>query len=249
MEGGISMIKRTLIAFTCLLASAGASADFVGLYAGAGYWGQDFGGNVISGVSAVNDLGVSGSDGNYLYVALEHPIPPVPNIRVARTMIKDTGTGMLSTNFTYQGQNFTTGQTVSSDIDLTNTDVTLYYEIIDTGVDLDLGITGRFVRGEVAVDSAQHGVSAALPMAYAHARVPMPFNTYADGNLNFVSYSGNQVSDVGVAVGWQTKSTLLPEIGVEAGYRRVSINVSQSDADVNVDMAIKGAFVNLTVHF
>lgn len=244
------MIRKLMFAMVGVLVSATASADYIGLYAGLGYWGQDFGGDVISKVSAANELGVGGSGGSYIYVAFEHPIPLLPNIRIARTAIDDTGSGTLTSNFTYEGQTFTSGQHVTSEINLTNTDVTLYYEVIDVGMDLDLGITGRFEKGEVAVNSARRGVSVGLPMGYARARFNLPFTgTYLDGNVNFISWSGNQVADYALAVGWQTHTTVLPDVGVELGYRRFSVDVSQSDADVNVDMAVKGVFLNLTTHF
>lgn len=244
------MIKRILVAIAFTVTSAAAQADFLGLYAGVGYWHQTFGGHVIDNVSLAGDLGISKTNGNYLYVAFEHPIPLIPNIKVARTAIDETSTGTVKNSFTYQGQTFNSGQQVDSEINLTSTDLTLYYEIIDTGIDFDLGLTGRFVKGVVAVDNANHGVKVGLPMAYARLRVPLPLtHTYVDTNINYVSWSGNKVADYALAVGWQTRQFLFPEFGVELGWRRFSIDVSQSDADVKVDAAVKGVFLNLTGHF
>lgn len=244
------MIKRILVALAITATSAAAHADFLGLYAGVGYWHQTFGGHVIDHVSIDNELGVNHNNGNYIYVELEHPIPVIPDIRISRTAIDDTGNGMLNTSFNYQGKTFTTGQRVHSEIDLTSTDLTLFYQIIDTGVHLDLGLTGRFVNGMVAVDNANHGVKIGLPMIYAHARIPLPFtHTYADGTVNYMSWRGDQVSDYAIGVGWQTREFLFPEFGVELGWRRFAINASQANADVNVDAAVKGMYVNLTAHF
>lgn len=243
------MFRRLLVACVLLMVSAAANADFLGVYAGVGYWRQSLSGDVISNVS-IGELGATRSNGNYLYVAFEHPIPFIPNFKLARTSIDETGVGTLNTSFTYQGQTFTSGQAVGSRIDLTNTDLTAYYEIIDTGINLDLGLTGRFVNGEVAVDNASHKLKISLPMVYGHVRVPLPFtHTYADGNVNYASWSGNRVVDYAIAVGWQTRHFILPEFGVELGWRRFSIDVNENDADVKADAVIKGVFLNLTGHF
>lgn len=84
--------------------------DFLGLYLGVGYWGSEFSGDVVDGVSVGNELSVDEDTGLHIYAALEHPIPVIPNTRVARTGIEDSGTGTLSSNFTFEGQNFTAGQ-------------------------------------------------------------------------------------------------------------------------------------------
>lgn len=244
------MIKKILVAVAVAVASAAAHADFIGLYAGVGYWHQTFGGSVIDNVSVNNDLGIRTNNGSYIYAAFEHPIPFIPDIRIARTAIDDTGAGTLTTGFTYQGQTFTINQQVTSEIDLTSTDLTLYYQIVDTGIDFDLGLTGRFVKGVVTVNNANRGVKIGLPMAYAHIRIPLPLtHTYADTRLNYVSYGGNKIADYSLAVGWQTRAFLFPEFGVELGWRRFSINANKGDANVNVNAAVKGAFLNLTAHF
>ena len=243
-------MTRILVAFAFLVTSAAANADFIGLYAGVGYWHQKFTGNVIDNVSINDELGVHSSNGNYIYLAFEHPIPLLPNVRVARTSIDTSGSGTVNQTFTYQGQTFTSAQQVNSQIDLTSTDLTLYYEIIDTGIDFDLGVTGRFVKGKIAVNDANQSVKIGLPMGYAHLRIPLPLtHTYATGTVNYISWSGNKVSDYSLGVGWQTREFLFPEFGVELGWRRFAINATQGDANVNVDAAVKGFYLNVTGHF
>ena len=244
------MITRIFVAVLCLAASATASADFVGIYAGAGYWNQDFSGNAIDKVDVKNELGLDTASGNTFYVAIEHPVPVLPNVRVERTSISDSGSGTVHGTFTYEGQVYTANQQVNSEIDLSHTDLTLYYEIIDTGMDFDLGLTGRFVKGNVRVDTANQDVDVVLPMLYGHVKVGLPFTgTYFNGNANLVSYKGNSVTDFSLGVGWETDSFIFPEFGVEGGYRRYAIDVSQNDANVQVDAAVKGVYLNLTAHF
>ncbi|MCB1646277.1 MAG: TIGR04219 family outer membrane beta-barrel protein, partial [Pseudomonadales bacterium] len=146
------MKKHAAAGLLLMAAVPSAYADFIGIYAGAGYWNADFSGNVIDGVSVDSDLNIDSDAGNYIYAAFEHPIPFVPNIRLARTGISDTGTGTLNSSFVFNGTTFTVDQTVRTEIDLTHTDLTLYYELIDTGMDVDLGLTARYLQGEVSVD-------------------------------------------------------------------------------------------------
>jgi len=243
------MINRFLFAVAVLAASCTASADVAGVYFGAGSWYQGFGGNVIADVS-LDDLQVAGESGSHLYVALEHPVPLIPNIRVAWTEIKDSGTGTLQSSFVYAGQTFNTSQVVDTRIDLTHTDVTLYYEIIDVGMDLDLGLTARLVSGDITMDTATEAVDVVVPMAYGHIKVGLPFTgVFVNGEINAMSYSGITVSDYAVALGWETKTAFLPKVGVEGGYRRFGVDASAAEVDVAVDMAVDGFFVNLTAHF
>ena len=70
-------LQKTLIASAILAASGTASADFIGIYAGAERWNYDLDGYVNSGDQNVDlnqDLGFKDSDDNTYYVAFEHPI-------------------------------------------------------------------------------------------------------------------------------------------------------------------------------
>ena len=241
---------RTLALAGALLTANAAQADFLGVYVGAGYWNAGFDGDVIADVDLDNELSIDGDSGNSLYVRFEHPIPMLPNIRLARTDIEDSGTGTLSTNFVFNGQTFTPAQTVATSMDLTHTDLTLYYEVIDIGFDLDFGVTARHLDGKVSVGSAEEDVSGVLPMLYAHGKFGLPFTgMYLGAEGNVISYSGNRVLDYALKVGWETENFILPEFGIEAGYRRFGVDGDASDIDVGVDVAVDGVFVNLTGHF
>lgn len=227
-----------------------ANADFLGLHLGVGYWGSEFAGDVVDGVSVGNELSVDKDTGLHIYAALEHPIPLIPNIRLARTGIEDSGTGTLSSNFTFEGQNFTSGQQVATTIDLTHTDLTLYYEIIDIGFDFDIGVTARSLEGQVQMDTTREDVDEIIPLVYLRAKIGLPFTgTYFTGNANALAFGDSEISDIAVAIGWETENFILPEFGIEGGLRRFTIDVREQDARVNVDMEVDGIFVNLTAHF
>ena len=241
---------RLVLLVALLLGGACARADFLGVYAGAGYWNASFSGDVIAGVSVEDELNIDRSNSRYVYIAFEHPIPLVPNIKLAHTTLKDSGVGTLAQGITFNGEVFTASQAISSEINLTHTDVTLYYELLDIGMDFDVGITGRYFQGDVAVNSSREGLNVLVPMLYGHAKFGLPLTgAYFSGDINYANYSGNQIADYVIALGWETESFILPEIGIEAGYRSFSIDAGADDLDVNVDTQVDGVFINLKAHF
>ena len=87
-------------------------------------------------------------------------------------------------------------------------------------------------------------------MLYAHGKFGLPFSgMYLGAEANAISYSGNRVLDYALKVGWETENFILPEFGIEAGYRRFGIEGDEGDIDVGVDVAVDGFFINLTGHF
>lgn len=227
-----------------------AQADFFGVDVGAGYWHANFGGTVIADVTLADELHLDTSNSTFVFVAFEHPVPLVPNIKLAHTRLKDSGAGRLARDFTFNGQAFTTNQAVSSTIDLSHTDATLYYEIIDIGMDLDVGLTGRFFQGEMLVNTTLEDIDAFLPMIYGRARLGMPFTgSWISGDINYTGFGGNSVADYRVSLGWETENFLLPELGVEGGYRSFSIDAQADNLDIKADTKIDGWFFNLTGHF
>jgi outer membrane protein len=244
------MIMRLMLLVALLLVGTSARADFLGVYTGVGYWNANFSGDVIAGVSVEDELNIEGGNSSYAYIAFEHPIPLIPNIKLAHTTLKDSGVGALAQSFTFNGEVFSAGQAVASEIDLTHTDVTLYYELLDIGMDLDIGITGRYFQGEVAVNSTRENLNALIPMLYGHAKFGLPLTgAYFGGDINYANFSGHQIADYAIAVGWETENFILPEIGIEAGYRSFSVDAGVDDLDVAVDTQVDGIFLNLTGHF
>ncbi len=243
-----TVVKVVLL--TLMLASASARADFLGVYVGAGYWNQGMSGDAIGDVSIQDELRFSDSSGLQAYVRFEHPVPLLPNVRVARSEIEDSSVGLLTGPVSFQGVTFTSGQTVNTSIDMTHTDVTLYYELVDIGIDLDVGITGRIMDGQLAMGGAIEQTNTVLPLVYVAGKVGLPFSgLYVAGDVNGLGFGNAKIADFAVKLGWETDSFFLPEFGVELGYRRFVIDASASDIDFVVDMDVDGLFLNLTGHF
>jgi outer membrane protein len=134
---------------------------------------------------------------------------------------------------------------VRSTMDLTHTDATLYYEILDNWVTLDVGITGRAFDNGVEITDVATGVTGKLdidyviPLIYAQARFDLPFSGLSLGvEANGVSYDDDTLYDVKVNLGYEFAFGL----GIEAGYRAFDLDYDDNDqyADVTIDGAYAG---------
>ena len=243
-------MNRLIAGVVVLLGSSFAQADFLGVYLGGGVWNSGYSGNIIDGVSLQSELGVNGDSSTQFYIAFEHPVPLLPNIKVARADIRDDGVATITAPVDFEGTLFPAGSTLSTTLDLSHTDVTLYYEIIDIGMDFDVGITARIMDGEATLDTESVEIEGVVPLLYLRAKVGLPFTgTYFGAQANVVSYSGNSLTDLSAVVGWEIENFILPEFGVEVGYRRWSLKLDENDVDLDTDMDLDGIFFNLTAHF
>ncbi|MFQ3199354.1 MAG: outer membrane protein [Zhongshania sp.] len=243
-------MQQRLLVLAILAASASVAtqADIVGATAGAYIWKQSWDGDVKAGsqsASMSDDLDYDDETGKSFYVALEHPVPLLPNIRLQRSDLEITETGKLSKDFRFDGKNYEEGDTVNSTTDLTHTDATLYYEILDNWVNIDVGLTVRMFDGEVSIrDASDEGsieINAPVPMAYVNARLELPLTGfYASGLGNVIAFGDNKITDMTLAVGYE-----LGILGLEIGYRNFDVQLKDDNEEANV--TVDGYFIGLVL--
>lgn len=232
---------------TAALAAPVVHADIVGLGANVSYWDSDLSGDVRNGGDAVdvdNDLDLSSDSNANLSAYIEHPVPLLPNVRLNYTKIEQDGRGEVS----LAGFDGVQGE-VDSSLELTQLDLTLYYEVLDNWVNLDLGITARDLDGELTVQEvlgtavSQTEVDAVIPMGYLAARFDLPFTGVSvGGEANVISFDGDSVYDYN-AYG-QFEVALLQ---LRAGYRQIAIDYEDGDDELDIDLG--GPFVSAGVRF
>lgn len=230
-----------------VLAAPLAHADVIGLGANVSYWDSDLSGDVRNGgdvVDVENDLDLSSDSNANLNAYIEHPIPLLPNVRLNYTRIEQSGRGDVSV----AGFDGLQGE-VDSDLDLKQLDLTLYYEVLDNWVNLDLGLTARDLDGELTVQEAfgtavsRTEVDAVIPMGYLAARFDLPFTGVSvGGEANAISFDGDSVYDYN-AYG-QFEIALLQ---LRAGYRQIAIDYEDGDDELDIDLG--GPFVSAGVRF
>lgn len=232
------------------LAAPLADADVLGVGANVSYWDSDFSGEVVNKDSAVDiekDLNLD-SDSNANFTAFfEHPIPVLPNVRLNYTSISQSGRGEIGLE---QFDGILPGAPVRSDLDIDQLDVTLYYEVLDNWVNLDLGLTARNFDGELVLrdvndiaNVSKTSVDAVVPMGYLAARFDLPLTGVSVGaEGNFISYSGDSLHDFN-AYG-QYEFAMLQ---LRAGYRQMAIDYEDDDDKLDVEMS--GPFASVGVAF
>lgn len=222
------MLFRFYSLLIFLLCAAHVQADAVGGKIGINVWAHEFDGN---GQNSGNSIDFDstfdiGDESDYqVFAALEHPIPLIPNILVQHTQLKVSGSGDIGSEL-FDGV-VLTGD-VDMDLDFTHTDMTAYYEILDNWVNLDLGLSVRFldVRAKLLDESGQSGeikIDDPIPMGYAALRLDLPFTGwYVQADGNYVGWDGDDYSDLRASVGWE----IALGLGLELGYRSMNIEYS-----------------------
>jgi outer membrane protein len=224
-----------------------------GIYAGAGTWQQQFGGDVRSGISNVDvedDLAIDDDSNIILYFALEHGFPVLPNIRAQHFNIDVAGDNVLSRTIDFNGQVFTISDAVATNVNLTQSDAVLYYELLDNVVSLDVGLAISLVEGEIEVSNASERAQAdfdeVIPMAYARVRADLPLTgLWVGAQAQGMSYSGNSLMEFDAQLGWESELGL----GFEMGYRTMQLELEDFDRVASAQIDINGPYASLNYHF
>jgi len=231
-----------------------AHADMLGIYVGAQGWQNQVDGGFSQDRNLVDFNFADKTSGNF-YLKVEHPVPLIPNARVRLGKLEGTGQTNLTSNFSFEGKDFSANSTVDTTIDLTNNDATLYWELLDNDIiAFDFGLTAKNLSGELMVDDgngklAQEDISVWLPMGYAAVKVRVPFaGVYVYGDANYVSYDGSNVHDYEVGVGYDVVDNIAVDVAITVGYREIAIELDDVD-DISADVNFSGFFAGIEVHF
>jgi outer membrane protein len=245
-------------AFSCIgltvwLGASLAHADTVGVDVSADYWQYD-------GVADVAQTGKTKSEFRFdqqqqlsLAVSLEHPVPVLPNVRLRYTALQGNNTRSVGV-LEFGGHTYL-AKDVNLDVDLTSTDLVLYYEVLDNLVSVDVGLAAKWVQGKVVAQEQsglqKHEVSLndVLPMVYLSAGGKLPLTGLSvKAEVAGVSYQGNRLTDAQAEIQYNFMDNAAVDAGLKLGYRQMSAtleNVENTDADLD----FKGPYLGLALHF
>ena len=251
-------MKKGLIAAAlgCALFSVSSQADTIaGVYVGAQVWQTDTQGGFADSNNTA-DFNFDDETNTALYIAFEHPVPFLPNVKVNQTTLDNSGTTTLDSTFTFDGELFSESTTVNTDIELDATDFILYYELFDNDlVSFDLGVNAKYIDGALfVVDTASDTSGSAefsgiVPMAYSKVQLGLPFtglSAYFEGS--YLSFDDHELSDYQAAVQYSFIESLAVDMTLQVGYRNVTVDIEDLD-DVYADMEFDGVFAGLELHF
>ncbi|NKC01153.1 MAG: TIGR04219 family outer membrane beta-barrel protein [Pseudomonadales bacterium] len=236
------------------ISSLPASADTLfGVYAGAGSWQQEYGGDIRSTIASVDvedDLGIDDESNNVLYFAFEHGVPLLPNVRAQFMRMDVDGQNVLSRSIDFNGQTFALSDNVATAVELDQTDALFYYQVLDSAVSLDLGLSVSMLEGQIDIQSSTEGASAdfdeVIPMLYAGMRADLPLaGFWVKAEAQGVSFEGNSLMEYTALVGYESPIGL----GIEAGYRSVQLELEDFEDVQNAQIDINGPYAALNFHF
>ena len=245
-------MKKTSVALAASLFafSSVSYADIIGATLEATYWQAAYSGTAVSGNTELDfedDLGFDDSGFMELAVAVEHPVPVLPNVKIRHINMDETEQGSVPT-ISFGGVSLDSD--VETNLDLTHTDLVLYYEILDNYVMVDVGLNIRMFDGRLLIEdqstneTSDTKIDEIIPMAYAAADVELPFTGLSVGaELSAISYSDNSLMDGKVRLRQGFGLAFL-----ELGYRQMSIEVEDVD-EIDVDADISGGYLSVGLDF
>ena len=249
--------KALLLSLSGVLLSGAAQADtLLGVYLGADGWQSAVTGSFANS-EQLQRFNFNDKTQTSYYVALEHPLPLLPNIRLQHNALEAQGNTTLNANFSFAGDSFAASSTLRNGVDLTNTDYILYYEIVDNDLlSLDLGLNAKYIKGSVAVaDTANSGAvgvqraSQLMPMLYSAAMIGLPLtglDIFAQGSV--ISYDGSHVYDAQAGLAYAVLDNLAIDLRVKVGYRAVELQLDDID-DLYANIDFTGVFAGVELHF
>ena len=250
-------MKRVLLATTIATGlttlPTTASADFIGVTVGGYSWQQEYSGSVQSGLTSIDledQLALDDDNGNVVYVAFEHPIPGIPNVRLQHTEMEISETSTLTTNIDFNGTSYTATTTLDTQSDFSHTDLTGYYEILDNWISVDIGLTMRYVDGDIQLtdvatsSTSSESFEAVLPMLYVATKFELPLTGfYLAAEANGTSIGDADLIDYRVSAGYESSLGFGAELGIR------SFDLDYEDGSERADFEVEGAYVGVFYHF
>ena len=244
-------MKKTLALL--MMAGTFSMADMIaGGEINLGYYSHAPSGNLAykgTSIDLEDDLQFGNEADFFAKAYIEHPIPVLPNIRVAYADFSHAGDGKINNTFTFGNKSFAQGLNVDSTFDLKMYDLTLYYELLDNWVSLDAGVNVKYIDGSVSVKSGSLSEATdfqvPIPMVYMKARFDVPttdLTFQVEGD--YIGYSGNTLYEVEAGV----RYTFLLGLGVEVGYKAMKIKIDDVD-DFTMNTDFSGAYGKLVWDF
>jgi len=265
------MIKKLTLA--ALITSSTLYADTIGGEVSLGIYSHSPSGSASytlpyttlnSSVDLENDFGWSNDQDIMLKAYFELPLPFMPNIKLAYSNLNQDGTGSV-TDFSW-GIISGSGD-IETDLALQAYDVTAYYELLDNVVELDAGLTMRYLNGDITVtptvgfdfttpigsiSSPTIGVPYPtdidmwIPMLYGKARFNVPnMDISLQLEANAISYEDTTFYDYELSA----RYTFSMGLGLEAGYKSIHLDSEDLADGLVVDIDFSGPYASIVWDF
>ena len=238
------MLHLKKLSLFTLLTLSQLHADMIGGEVSLGFFNHDPSGNASyrsSDASLEDTFGFTEEQDIFLKAYLEHPFPLLPNVKLGYTTLSHDGSNSVD-GFSWGDITDYVGE-IDSSLSLDMTDVTLYYEVLDNWIEVDAGLTLRYLSGDMGVstnigsDSADFSIWA--PLLYGKARFNVPVTDLSfQLEANAISYWDMTAYDYELSA----RYTLVMGIGLEAGYKSFHIDSDDLVDGFHADMDFSGPY-------
>jgi hypothetical protein len=165
-----------------------------------------------------------------------------------------SGTGTLTSSFSFNGQDYAVGDRVKGDIDINLYDIGLAWYLVnmdDLPVRLQVGpeIGAKIADADLKVESKTTGITekvsgiGGLPTIGGRARVGLADWVDLVARAGYGWYNDNSLLDLE----GQVEFSPLPMVGIFGGYRYFDLDIDQSDIVLNT--TFKGPFGGAFLRF
>jgi len=226
----------TTVALAAILPQTASALPLLDFYAGAYYWDQAVSGDVNTDIDLEDTLGLSAGGQNVTYLAFEHPIPVIPNVKLKKSNLSTDGSATVPSNLDLGFDTVLAGS-IDSKFDLSHTDYTFYW-----GLPLPL-VT--FTSNDKSTD-----LDFIVPMGYLKAGVYIPLTGISfAGDLNVISVGSTSMTDYDLNVTYVLPLIPLLDVGITAGYRSFDLDLDEDDfGDLSAEATIDGPYIGLSLH-
>lgn len=211
-------------------------ADVIGVKGDLSYWAYDGQANMAA-QTAASDQDFERKGAAQLSLAIEHPVPLIPNAKIRYVNLKT------------QTENEVAGQPVY-DIDMDHADFILYYEILDNIVNADVGLGATTLNGHVTTLAlSKTDIDKTVPVIYATAGAKLPFTGLsAKGEVLYSNFNDAKITDAQAELQYNFIDNLLVDVGLKAGYRILDIKLDDYEKN-DLKFNFKGPYIGLDIHF
>ncbi len=172
---------------------------------------------------------------------IEHPLPFIPNIKIGYALLSQEGSNMVEL-FSW-GDIIDFSGKIDNKLSLDSADLTLYYELLDNWIEVDTGLTFRYMTGDISVNTeTEHDTvdfSTLIPMLYGKARFNFPVTDISlQLEANAITYAGLTSYDYELSA----RYTLAIGLGIEAGYKVFHLDADDLVDGFKADMDFSGPY-------
>ena len=222
------LLQISGVALAASLATVSAQADVLGFNAEIKAYSAKISGETVftdnSNTETVDKYDTDSTAATQFSAAFEHPIPILPNVRVA----------LMDASFEND---------LGTEFDQGFAEATLYYELLDTIVDIDFGLTAR-VMDLTTLDETPGGneyeYDSVEALGYLRGQVELPLTGLG---LEAIVQVGENITDYEASI----KYKLSFGLGFAAGYRVIALDIEEKykTAEVNFNNDFEGAYLGI----